>query len=119
MGITGKYNFTGIQKLGSAAIKALLASTTWGAAILQYAFVRDFLNFFTDLLVNWLANKGLIILNIAASMVEGELDQSAFDKAMDQGIASVQNQILTPEQIKAIDDKVIYAVEKFGPLNPS
>lgn len=121
MGITGKYDFPGIQKAGAAAIKALIASTSWGAIILSWPIVPSIIDFLDKQLVNYLANEGLIVLNIAASMVEGEIDQKAFDNAMDQALEQVANAKggLTDAQKKSIDDAVIKAVMQFGPLDPT
>jgi hypothetical protein len=65
--------------------------------------------------VNWLANNGLIVLNVGAIAVEGDWDQKAFDSALEKSLAAVENSAgkLTPAQVKAIDDEVIEAARDF------
>ena len=113
MGLTGKYDFQGIQKAGRLGIKALLASTGWGAKLLAGPFVKV-LDIAIDWLSNWMANKGLIILNLGAIYIEGEFDQGAFDKALDEGLSKVETQPnLSQEQKELIDEEVRKAARKF------
>lgn len=113
MGITGKYDFKGIQKAGRLGIRALLSSTTWGASLLASPFNKP-LNVVIDWLVNYLANRGLVILNLGAIYVNGELDQKAFDKALDDGLKKVNNSPnLSQEQRDAIDEEVRNAARRF------
>jgi hypothetical protein len=117
LGLSGRYDFKGIQKAGRLAIKAALASTVWGAKIIGSPFVR-IIDWLIDFSINWLANKGLIILNIGAFYVEGEFDQAAFDKALDEGLSQVKkNPNISPELGKAIDDKVKDAARRFFKYN--
>ncbi len=111
MGITGKYNFPGLQKAGRIAITAALAASSWGAALLASPWFKFFAPVEDEAIntaINILANQGLIILNIGAIFVDGKFDQSAFDKAMADGIQKIQlgRDKLTPEQGKAIDDAI-------------
>lgn len=122
MGLTGKYNFPGIKKAGVAGIEAALAATTWGAAILANPFFKFFKPVEEEAVaeaINFLANKGLVILNLGAIIVNGEVDQSLFDKAMEDGITRVEQgrEKLTPAQGKAIDDADIAAARKFIRFN--
>lgn len=114
MPISGKYNFSGIKKLGSAAIRAAFATSPNTAWLLKFGALTDLV---LEFLMNWLANKGLIILNLGAIYVSGELDQRSLDSAMDDAIKEITNlggiDKLTPEQKRAIDDKVIKAARKF------
>ena len=120
MGITGKYNFPGIKKWGAKGISLALASTTWGAWLLKYTF-GPVIDYVLELIVNWLANKGLIVLNIGAIYVGGEIDQAALDRAIDQGIEKVRlaGGKLTPKQEKEIDDAVIQAADQALPYGKS
>lgn len=113
MGLTGKYNFKGIKKMGSAGIRiALLSSpqTAWMTKI-------PLLDLWIGLAVNWLANNGLILLNIGAIIVNGEVDQKLLDRALENGIKEVENQgaKLSPERAKEIDDAVIRAADRALP----
>lgn len=117
MGLTGKYNFSGIQKMGVAAFRVALSSTPYTAWFVKVPGS----DFALGLIVNWLANKGLLVLNLGAIMVEGELDQHALDSAFQKAIDEIQlkggRDALTPEQKKAIDDEVIKAARKFIVIN--
>lgn len=124
MGLTGKYNFPGIQAAGEAGIKAALASTSWGAAFLASVFFKIFApagDALLDEAVNWLANQGLIVLDLGAIVVNGAVDQSLFDQAMDAGITKVEQgrDKITAAQGKAIDDAVIKAARNFIRFNPN
>jgi hypothetical protein len=114
--VSGKYDFEGIKKTGARGLEILLASTTWGIWLLQWGF-KPVTDFVLQFIVNWLANNGLMVLNIGAIYIEGKFDQRAFDNAMNDGIKQVENAKgkLTPEQIKAIDDEVRNAARKFIP----
>lgn len=113
MGLTGRYDFKGIQKLSIRGIELLLAATGWGAALLASPF-RPVAEYVEEWIVNWLANHGLIILNVGVNIIDGELDQKAMDKALDDGIRRVMQgrDTITPEEGKAIDDKVRSAFDE-------
>jgi hypothetical protein len=117
MGITGRYNFTGIQKAVSVGINALLASTTWGAWILASPF-RLILDQLEGLAVNWLANRGLIVLNIGAIMVDGSIDQTKLDSALNDALTKIQNgrDKITPAAGAAIDKEVADAFDQDADL---
>lgn len=118
MGVTGRYDFPGIQKAMGALINGLLAATTWGASLLAGPFgpVIVILEGWID---NWLANKGLIILNVGVNIVDGQLNQDAMDKALDAGIQKIMQgrNLLTPAQGKAIDDAVEKAFDTDADLD--
>lgn len=121
MGATGKYDFPGIKAWGAKGLEALISTTTWGAALLtKVPLVGMIIDGAFELLVNFLANKGLVILNIGAIIIDGNFDQKSFDQAMDAAIkaSGTHPDDLTDQQKKAIDDTVIKALRKFGPLNP-
>lgn len=115
MGLTGKYDFKGIQRLGAAGLSAVLSTTAWGAALLKFG-LKVPIEIGAEWASNWLANKGLVILNIGAIYVNGEFDQSAFDNAMENGLSRVEAGGLTEAQKKAIDDEVIKAFRRFAPV---
>lgn len=114
MPISGKYDFKGIKKTGRLAIKAALASNPSTAWLNKFGSLADLLIEFG---VNWLANRGLIFLNVGAFYVGGEFDQNALDKAIENGLKAVENpnKKLTPQQMKEIDDAVIKAADKALP----
>lgn len=107
MGITGRYSFPGFQKAAGIAIDGLLAGTSWGAWILASPF-KIIIQSIRDLIVNFLVNRGLIVLNIGEAIVDGMVDQSKLDDAVDAGIKKVMQgrDKITPAEGKAIDDKI-------------
>lgn len=114
MGLSGKYDFPGIKKLGIAGLRVALASSPYTAWFIKFGAFSDLIMGFA---VNWLANKGLIVLNLGAIYVEGEIDQFVMDKAMDEALKEITNlgglDKLTPEQKREIDDRVIKAARRF------
>lgn len=117
MGLTGKYDFSGIQKWGAIGIETLIStSSAFGAALMKFPVVGTLIDGIIKLFVNYLANQGLVLINIGAIIVNGNFDQEAFDSAMDKAIASAKVEGLTDAQKKAIDDSVIKAFRKFADL---
>lgn len=114
MGLSGKYNFKGIKKMGASGLRLALSSSPYTAWLTKLPAISDFL---LEFATNWAANHGLIILNVGAFYVGGELDQKALDSAIDNGLKQVEESggKLTPEQIKEIDDAVIKAADKALP----
>lgn len=113
---TGKYNFPGIRKAGATALKAVLALTTWGAWLLKSPF-EPVIDLTAEWFSEWLANKGLVIINLGAIYVSGEFDQSKFDSAMDQALDAAKAPGLTEAEKEAIDEKVRDAFRKFAHIN--
>lgn len=117
MGISGKYDFKGIKKMGRLGFKTALAGSPFSWVLKGGAFTDAALDFIS----NWLANKGLIIINLGVIFVDGEFDQSGFDKAMDDGWEKIRKaggaDKLTPAQQKAIDDEVIKKFRDFARLS--
>ncbi len=120
MGITGRYNFPGIQKAARLVIDGLVAGTGWGAAIIASPF-KPVLDYVEDLIVNYLANRGIIILNVGVNIVDGVLDQKAMDQALDDGIRKVMQgrDKITPKDGAAIDDKVRKEFDKNADVGAS
>ncbi len=119
MSLTGKYDFAGIKKWGARGISlALLTVPYLGAWMKSIPLVNTAVNGALELFVNWLANNGLIVLNVAAITIEGKWDQQGFDKAMDDAFTKLEigRGQLTPEQIEAMDEIVKNAFRKFAPI---
>ena len=109
MALTGKYNFEGLKKLGAAALSSALA----GTPLVKFPSVA---NFIFEMFTNWLANKGLIVMNVGAYYVNGKLDVKGLTDAIVRGYEAVESgRELTPEEIKKIDDDVIAAARKALP----
>lgn len=110
---TGKYDFPGIRKAGRIALQVVLSGTSWGASIIASPF-WPIIEMISDWCIEWLTNKGLIIVNVGAIYVNGEFQQSAFDKAFDDAIAKSKAPGLTDAQKKVIDDQVKNAFRAFA-----
>jgi hypothetical protein len=119
MGLTGKYDFPGIKKWGARGILLALQSVPYIGPALKISIIYNMADAALKLAVNWFANNGLIVLNVGAITVEGEWDQKAFDKAMDDAWKKVELPgPLTDAQKKAIDDEVIKAARRFIIFTP-
>lgn len=116
MGLSGKYDFKGIKRLGGLGLSTLINSTAWGAVVLKLPVIGTLLTGSLELFVNWLANNGLMVMNIGAIAVEGEWDQKQFDEHMIAAFKTVElsNGKLTPKEVKAIDDEVIKYFRQLG-----
>lgn len=114
-----KYDFPGIKKMGASGLMVALSSTPWGQVLVTQWGLRHVVELLLEWFANWAANKGLVLLNVAAVYAEGEFDQKAFDKAIEDGLAQIEKKEgkLSPSEIKAIDDKVIRAARKFLKFN--
>lgn len=119
MSIKGKYDFPGIKKAGVAGLSAALATTGWGASALASPVWGPLLRGLIGLVVEWLANKGLIFVNLGIEIVDGKLDQRKFDVAMEKGIEQAKTKGLTDAQKKKIDDEVIAAFDEFADIGAS
>lgn len=119
MGITGKYDFKGIKSKGAMGIELLITGLWSGfAGVLKIPVIGTIIDDSIQAFTNWLANNGLVILNVAANDIDGSFDQSGFDSSMESALASVgvDRSTLTDAQKKVIDDTVIAAFRKFAPL---
>lgn len=116
MGLTGRYDFKGIKRYGAMGLRGLIAATGWGAAIFKIPVIGALFNGAIELAVNWLANNGLMVLNIGAISVDGEIDQKQFDDHMNEAFDKIKNADgkLTKDEVKQIDDEVIKYFRRFG-----
>ena len=114
MALSGKYDFKGIKAKGAGGLKLALLSSPSTAWIAKVPTIDTILEFVS----NWMANKGLIIMNIGAIIVNGEVDQGILDRSIDAGLKEVEmpGSILKPERIKEIDDAVRKAARKGLPV---
>jgi hypothetical protein len=110
MALTGKYDFKGIAKLNALGLKALLASSPYSAWVLKGGKLTDLC---LELLGNWLANWGLVVMNLGAIYVKGEVDQSALDKAINDGLAEIEKKGVTAKRGAEIDEAVRQAARDF------
>lgn len=115
---TGKYDFPGIRRIGALALEGLIAGTSWGASLVTGPFA-PVIDICAEYLSEWMANRGLLILDLGAIYVNGEFDQSTFDKAMDEALDRSKIPGLSDAEKKAIDDKVIAAFRQFARVGRS
>ena len=113
MGLSGKYNFKGIKQHGAGGLKLALASNPSLAWINKMPLAGTLLEFF----VNWMANNGLMVMNLGAIIVDGVIDQKLLDRSIEEGLKKVENPniTLTEQQMKDIDDAVIKAADNAFP----
>lgn len=113
--MSGKYDFKGIKKQGAGGLKLALAADPATAWMLKVPLITNLL----EMGVNWAANKGLVLLNLGAIYVNGEIDQKLLDRSIEDGLKKVEQSggTLTPEQIKEIDDAVIKAADRALPYS--
>lgn len=118
MGITGRYNFPGIQKAVRAAFTALAAGTTWGAWLIASPFAPA-ITAIENALINYLVNRGLIIIDIGAVMVNGVVKQDLLDNAIDAAITKLKvgRDKITPAQGAQIDADTTAAFDNFADVN--
>jgi len=114
MGFSGKYDFQGIKKFGGAGLRAAILTTPYLSWMGRFGALT---NLVTEFAANWLANRGLILLNVGAFYIGGEIDQKSLDSAIENGLKAVElsNGKLTPEKMKEIDDAIIKAADKALP----
>jgi hypothetical protein len=120
MGLAGRYDFPGIKKAASAGINTLLAATSWGAWLLASPF-RPALNILEGLAVTWLTNRGLIVFNVGAVLVNGKVNQVKLDNALDSAFdkLKVGRDKITPAEGAKIDADTDAAFDQFAdvPVN--
>lgn len=118
MPISGKYDFKGISKMGAVGLRAAFSMSPYTAWINKFGALADLLLEFVS---NWLANRGLVILNVGANYVNGVIDvhqlDKAFDSALDQITIKGGRDKLTAAEKKAIDDEVIKKARELIVIN--
>ena len=99
--------------MGAASLRGALATVPTFAWVTKIPTLFDLA---AEFLVNWLANNGLIVMNLGAYVVNGKLDVNRLASDVESGIMIVDSGVtLTPEQMKEIDDAVIAAADKALP----
>ncbi len=115
-----KYKFDGIGSASAAAVMAVLAAepaTAWLTVGIPGKITSAILRMF----FSSLASKGVVILNVGAEKLMVALEKSGFDGSIESSYKLIEEirasgRDLTPEEIKAIDDKVIEQFRKFAKL---
>lgn len=114
--MTQKHDFKGIKKVGATVLLGVIASSPF--SFLATGFLGRVTTFFLEKIVNVLANKGLIILNVGAMHFKTEAEAKAYVAGMELALKKVSESEgrLTPEQVKEIDDEVIKVFDDFAIL---
>lgn len=107
-----KHDFDGIAGAGASLVFNALRGS--GASFLTWGIFGSITFFVLKKLFNFLANQGLVILNLGADLVSTQVEKHKFDKALEEAIEKVKNkQNLTKEEMDAIDEPVRAAFRKF------
>lgn len=113
-----KYKFEGLGGAQATIIMALLAANP-STLFLTQGILGRIVHFVLKKLGMYLANYGLIFINVGAAAVETMVDAGNYDDAWSDAEKAVklirdQGRKLTDEEIKAIDAPVIDAFRKFA-----
>lgn len=111
MGISGKYKFSGISKASAALIRGALLKSPFA-----WIVKMPFFNALLEVVLNWAANKGLVVLNLGAYKATNYLDGKQLADAITSGWEAVESgRVLTEAEKKRIDDEVIKAADRALP----
>lgn len=115
MGLTGRYDFKGIQKAGRALINSIVIGTSWGAALLASPF-KPAWDVFLDFILNYFANRGLIVFNVTAVIVDGKIDEAKLTSSLNSAFERLKigRDKITPEEGAKIDAEVTEAFDQFA-----
>lgn len=118
MGLTGRYDFKGIQKAARLIINGVISGTGWGAALLAGPF-KPLVIMFENAMTNWLTNRGLIIINIGAVLVNGVVNQVKLDNALDSAFEKLKvgRDKITPQAGAKIDEETDAAFDQFADVH--
>lgn len=116
--LSGKYDFVGIKKTGAALVRGALAADPKLAWLLKLGTLLDLL---IEFVLNWMANRGLLVFNVGFEVIDGVVDQKQLDAQLRLAYEEIRvkggREKLTKAQKKAIDDQVIKAARKFVVIN--
>jgi hypothetical protein len=72
-----------------------------------------------DLVTNWLINRGLIVIDIGAVMIEGKVDQALLDNALDLAFEKLKvgRDKITPQEGSKIDAETTQAFDQFADIH--
>lgn len=113
-----KYKFWAIGEASASVIMAMMLANP-GTAVFAQGFLGKIMFWVFKILCAYLANLGLIVMNVGAAKLEVIADESKFDgswNTADNLIKKIRDtgRELTPEEIAEIDAPVIAAFEKFA-----
>lgn len=102
---TGKFDLPGIRDKGAQAIKAALLKTGFGVAVYGGPFAKLF-NFAVEQIIEYLANRGIVILNLGVIKIDEKVDPALLMKALEEGLLKAEKPGLTEAEGKALDEQV-------------
>ncbi len=116
-----KHDLSGIGGASAAAIMVVLAANP-STLFLTVGIQGKIIYWILEKIFTRLASSGLVILNVGAEKIDIALDKVHFDGSMDSAeklIAEIRKtgRELTPEETKAIDEKVFIAFRKFAKIS--
>lgn len=108
------YDYSGIGKAEALLVYSALAasSVSW----LTNGLFGKFTFWILQAACTWLANKEVMVLNIAATDIQTIIQAGEFDATFDDAFKKITaaKDPLTPEQKAAIDQPVIEAFKRFA-----
>lgn len=115
-----KHDLGGIGGASAATVFAVLAANP-ATAFLTAGLLGKLVFPFLSKVFSALASSGLVLLNLGAERVAGAIEKSGYDGSMESAERLIEaihasGRELSPDEIKAIDDKVIDAFRKFGKM---
>lgn len=115
-----KHNLEGIGEASAAAVIAALAANP-STAFLATGLSAKILFFILTKVFSAFASMGLVLLNVGAEKIAVTVEKIDFDGSYESAEAFI-NEIrntgrdLTDEEVKKIDDGVIYTFRKFAKI---
>lgn len=113
--VATKYKYYNIGK-GSATLVFLALAGNPSTAVLTAGVIGQFVFSFLTWASTMLASVGIVLANVGVDWIDTRLEKGDFDGAWDEAFKKINEKgnTLTPEEVKAIDDKVIAAHNSFG-----
>jgi hypothetical protein len=110
-----KHKLEGFGKLGATGIFLWLSTSAPG---LTKGFWGQFIYYCLTKVFSAAASKGLVFLNVGIETIETLSEEKDFNGTMDEAFRIINSKgSLTPEEIKAIDDKVKKSFRKFADMS--
>ena len=111
--MAAKHEFTGIGSASATLTFVALAGSP--LAFLTQGFLGKITHYILTQIYSRLASQGLVVLNIGVARVQTMAQRKDFDGTFDDAFDLINKSggRLNPDDIKAIDDRVISALRKF------
>lgn len=111
--MAAKHELTGIGSASATLTFVALAGSP--LAFLTQGFLGKITHYILTQVYSRLASQGLVVLNIGVARVQTMAQRKDFDGTFDDAFDLINKSggRLSPDDIKAIDDRVISALRKF------